>query len=106
MASLRRNQEYTRTRKARLSEVPLHRRVLTVRGAYRLAYKRSLTLGGLALVAWAGSPLLLCKSPADRRILWVLTGAWQAERCKLHSLGRQLTGGLRRKPRQGVWSAW
>ena len=40
------NGEYTRPRKARLAQKPVHRRVLSVRGAYRLAHKRSLGLGG------------------------------------------------------------
>jgi hypothetical protein len=49
LALLRKSSGYTRPRKGRLSEMPVHRRVLTVRGAYRLAYKRSLTLGGCGL---------------------------------------------------------
>jgi hypothetical protein len=48
---------FTRKRSARLANVPVHVRRLTVRGAYRLAHKRSLGLGGADL-----SELLACRS--------------------------------------------
>jgi hypothetical protein len=68
LAAERRISEYTRPRKARLSEKPVLRRVLTVRGAYRLAYKRSLTLGGLDLSGAAGG---------------VFVGAYRGEPCPM-----------------------
>jgi hypothetical protein len=42
---VRADTQYTLPRKRR-KDVPAHRRVLSVRGAYRLAQKRSLGLGG------------------------------------------------------------
>jgi hypothetical protein len=46
LAAAHKEAEYTRPRKARLVGKPVLRRVLSVRGVYRLAYKRSLGLGG------------------------------------------------------------
>ena len=45
MAALQAETQYTLPRRRR-KDGPVHRRVLSVRGAYRLAQKRSLGLGG------------------------------------------------------------
>jgi hypothetical protein len=51
VAELRKQTQYTLPRSRRLLQKPVHRRVLSVRGAYRLAQKRSLGLGGGELSA-------------------------------------------------------
>jgi hypothetical protein len=46
LKDLRDRISFTKPRKPRLSGAVVHRRVMTVRGAYKIAHKRSLGLGG------------------------------------------------------------
>jgi hypothetical protein len=46
LKDLRDRTSFTKPRKPRLSGAVVHRRVMTVRGAYKIAHKRSLGLGG------------------------------------------------------------
>ena len=62
--------QFTAPRKQRLLRKPVHRRVLTVRGAYRLAQKRGLGLGG-GRPSCVGSRAAIRSEP--RRVM-VVTG--------------------------------
>ena len=61
---------YTRKRKAQLAEPPVYLRRLTVRGAYRLAHKRSMGLGGAYL-----SKLPALRTGWLRATGWLMSGA-------------------------------